>query len=194
MYLGTLWGTWVSNLAVQIICILRHVPWYLHGYLGTKPGCLIILGYVPWYPLRYPGIKPSCFYHTQACTLVVPSGAPGYQTWLFLSYSGMYPGGTLWGIRVLWAYSGMYPGKIPTERYRIPYKNTFETYCCMHLYPSLEESSQGSTYNTAHILRNPFLSTSTTMAGTLSHVWTLKWILYWNTSENLRWTVLQYST
>ena len=58
-----------------------------------------VLPIVVFVMLTYPGTKNGCFDHTRVDTrvstvvvLVILVYIPGYQTWLFRSYSGRYPG------------------------------------------------------------------------------------------------------
>ena len=107
------------NAFVASVCLAGSILW---GTQGCKTWLfLVILGWVPGYQIwlfwlysgRYPGTKPGCFDHTRVGTrvpnlffchtrrgtwvpnlvvLVIIGEVPGYQTWLFWSYSGRYPG------------------------------------------------------------------------------------------------------
>ena len=88
-----------------------YQTWLFGSYSGRYPGTIRI--YIPYEThrsiyilLRHPGTEPGCLGHTRGGARVPPeyvsipysthpsiySGVPGYQAWLFWSYSGRYPG------------------------------------------------------------------------------------------------------
>ena len=63
----------------------RYARWCIAGYQNLVIVLFIHSGMYPG-----TGTKPGCFGHTRVPNLVVFI-ILGYQTWLFSSYSGMYP-------------------------------------------------------------------------------------------------------
>ena len=135
------------SLPKCLMVILAYIPgcptWLFWSYSGTypgaKPGCF---GHTRVYTR---GAVPGCFSHTRAYTRVpyqvvsvIIGYIPGYPTWLFWSYSGLYPGAktgcfgytrvyTPVANRLFWSYSGIYSGAVPgcfghARVYPVPYQ------------------------------------------------------------------------
>ena len=80
---------WVPNLFFCHTRVCTRVPNLFWSYSGMYPGIkpvLVILMYAPRYHNRVCTRVPNLY------VLVVLGYVPGYQTWLFGSYPGMYPG------------------------------------------------------------------------------------------------------